>query len=70
MRPGRGSDAPFSARCLSLKRNYALYATWLVPAARGQGNALVLITHESAVAAVAQRTISLKDGRILTDTQT
>jgi predicted ABC-type transport system involved in lysophospholipase L1 biosynthesis ATPase subunit len=43
---------------------------WLVLAARGQGNALVLITHESTVAAAAQRTISLEDGRILTDTQT
>jgi ABC-type lipoprotein export system ATPase subunit len=31
---------------------------------------IVLITHEPAVAAAAQRTISLKDGHIITDTQT
>jgi len=31
---------------------------------------IILITHEPAVAAAAQRTISLKDGHIITDTQT
>jgi putative ABC transport system ATP-binding protein len=31
---------------------------------------IVLITHEPAVAAAARRTISLKDGHIITDTQT
>ena len=35
-----------------------------------QGNTIILVTHDSAVADHAERVVSLKDGHILTDTRT